>query len=159
MLFPQTGPDQTSGQYISLNLIHEDKTRHFQKPFQCGTNIISVFPLSAPKLSPILLSSFVFYGMSMLMPESLCKLIKLISPCSRAENFQWEGHRGARDSPFFRTKAQNFLVWVLEMVPLIHKNTWVSRRTSVVSPHEDQTLFPLRGSIWISTSWSSMVPI
>jgi hypothetical protein len=29
----------------------------------------------------------------------------------------------------------------------------------VVLPHEVQTLFPLRSSIWISTSWSSMVPI
>jgi hypothetical protein len=67
-----------SGQYISLNLIHEDRTRLFQKPFQCGTNITSVFPLSASKLLPTLLSSFSFWHEYVHDRESLCKLLEFL---------------------------------------------------------------------------------
>jgi hypothetical protein len=48
----------------------------------------------------------------MLMTESLCKLLGFLEtlefvPIGRAENFQWEECRGARDSSFFRTKTPN----------------------------------------------------
>jgi hypothetical protein len=38
--------------------------------------------------------------------QSLCKLLEFL-PAGRAENCQWEGGRGARDSSFFWTNTPN----------------------------------------------------
>jgi hypothetical protein len=74
-------------------MVHEDSTRHFQKLFECGTNITSICPQTLTYTAEYLF----LYGMSMLMTESLYKLLEFLEavPAGRAEKiFNRKGAEG-----------------------------------------------------------------